>query len=816
MTSANSDISNSDFDINILDDAFETPDIELTFPLPTDKETYIDIEGNEKASKSIGILFSAFKLFSGIPVEKVYSNNEYRYFTNKHSAAFKKKFEDYMNDKLEKSDKKLDELIYTLINQELNLKLITPADFNHRFKEVKKFMVAYYKKENEKNLPTFHSHNFVRTAYITVIMVLRKMFPRGIWVSRQDFSELYRKYLEDPMSIIFLPSHQSHVDYIILHVLCVRFQMAIPTVVAGENLNVAVFGKFMRNLGAIFIKRSFNNELYTERNLNNVIEFMLVNKINFEVFIEGTRSRDGKLLLPKYGILKTLTSIYLKQRYLENNSNFDLLFQPVSVRYERIYETDGYLKELTGSDKKQESMLNIVQNGVGNLLGAETADPVVWGKDGFNDNSERNLNGKIFFKLGNSFRLSSFVESDREFLNEVTATIKSNPSASLETEHSKVNLKRLGFKILHEVNRISYLPEIAIIGTALQVHYYFFKKDVFDVYEVIPILKLVAETLYNENLDSPTNSKILHDLLSLSDEDMAVLIKTQIIDFLRLVRVNERKNLIKIENPIELLYYKNLSIHLIIQRCLISFILLLLEGLGQSNYRVISKVFYIVTGFLKNEFLFDYNYNERNELSFILKDFVQSGVIAVETNDKGEEFYKVIDVKYLQLFGDLATPFLESYLVLIDHIFELNERLARHYKKNKAAIQKDAIIDEDELKYPDTKSLLKYITSQSRKHPERVGSLESINKQYLLSDIYYLANLQVIQIFKNKAKTKAFVKITNGRDLNILHDFLSQILGKKSEKTLLTDEININYVIDIVDKRDDRDVNQLRLGTSKL
>ena len=90
--------------------------------------------------------------------------------------------------------------------------------------------------------------------------------------------------------------------------------MATPSVIAGENLNVAVIGGLLKNLGAIFIPRSFNNEAYTERNLNNVIEFILVNKIPFEVFIEGTRSRDGKLLLPKYGILKSLCSIYLKQR----------------------------------------------------------------------------------------------------------------------------------------------------------------------------------------------------------------------------------------------------------------------------------------------------------------------------------------------------------------------------------------------------------------------------------------------------------------------------------------------------------------------
>ncbi|KAK6457281.1 glycerol-3-phosphate acyltransferase [Scheffersomyces xylosifermentans] len=789
------DIANSDFDVNVLEDALAGPNIDLTFPLPTDKNTYVDVEGNEEVSKSLGLILNAFKLFTGNPVEQLYESNEYHYSVNKHSDTFRKKFEDYMNDKLEHSDEKLNDIVTDLINQEMNMKLIKPSDYNKRFKEVKDYMVKYYKEENKKKMPTFKSHNFIRQAYITTTLLLRKMFPRGIWCSREDFSTMYKKYLDDPMSIVFLPSHQSHVDYIILHYLCVRFRMATPTVVAGENLNVAIVGSFLKNLGAIFIQRSFNNELYTERNLSNVVEFMLLNKINFEVFIEGTRSRDGKLLLPKYGILKTLTNIYIQQRYLENNKKFDLLFQPVSITYERVYETDGYLKELVGSDKKKESLFNMLSN-AGELLTGDAEQPVIWRKNGFNDNSERKLSGKIFFKLGESFLLSSFIESNREFAQ----TVRTTPlNAIAESEASKVNLKRLGFKILHEVNRISFLPEVSIIGTALQVYYYDTRKEVFDIHELLPVLKLVAEILSKENQNSPTNLKILTALLALPDDDLIKIIKAQIIDFIRYVEVNDRNNLIKIINPLELLYYKNLSIHLIIHRCIVSFILLLLDGSNQSNFLSIKKVFFIITGFLKNEFLFDYDYNERNELSFILKDLVSQGILSVD-RENDEDVYKVVDRRILEYFGNLATPFIESYLVLISNIFELTQKMAAEYSTKKASIPKDQIFDDNELRYPDTKGLLKYITNKGRKAPEQFHSLEAMNKQYLVSDIYYLSNLRVIQLFKNKEKTKAFVKIANERDLKILHQFLLQVLGKQVEKPLISNEANLNYVIDIIEK----------------
>ncbi|KAL6450552.1 plsB Glycerol-3-phosphate acyltransferase [Candida maltosa Xu316] len=798
--STTKDISNSDFDVNILEDPLVDPNVTLKFPLPIDKETYIDVADNVKTVRqSFNILNSAFRLIAGGTVyDKIYSVPEYRYFTNKHSDEFRKKFKDYMNNKLEKDDTKLDEIIYDLINQELNLKLIKASQFKERFQAVKKYMVEFYKQQNEKNLPTFPSHNFVRSAYVTVMTVMSKLFPKGVWVSNNDISRLYKQYLDDPMSIIFLPSHQSHLDYIILHLICVRFQMATPAVIAGENLNVTVLGGLLKNLGAIFIPRTFNNELYTERNLNNVIEFILVNKIPFEVFVEGTRSRDGKLLLPKYGILKSLSSIYLKQRQEEKNHDFNLLFQPIAVTYERVYENDSFLKELKGDDKTQESLFGTVSVAASAFL-LKKDNSVIFDNKGWNDNSERTLTGKIFVKFGDSFKISEFIDNQSEVEKEMP---------------DGVNLKKLGFKILHEINKNSYIPEVSIIGTAIQAYESFTNKTVFPISELIPTLRIVVTALLRENEDSVTNSKILRDMLVLSDEKLTELVKDQIYSFFRYIKVNDKQDVIKVESTIELLYYKNLTIHLIIKRCLVMYILLLLNGCPNCNHRVVGKIFYILTGFLKNEFLFDYDENDRNELSFILNDLVDMQVISKTESSYSDSVYKVVDEDYVKLFANLAQPFLESYIVLISNILEMTKNLASSYAKKKQQHARDKIIlDDDELKYPTTKGLLKYIIQESKKNQKFV-SLESINKQYLVSDLYYLNNLQLVQIFKNKAKTKAFVQIMNLRDLNVLNDFLHQLLqlGTK-KKNLLTNEVSVNYIIDITDKNFDRDYDDLRLAS---
>lgn len=766
----------STFDVNILEDVYSEPHINLTFPLPTDEETYVTLSGNGKTSNSFRLLENFLSLVTGMDTDKIYSNNEYKYTIRKYSKDFKKKFDAYMDDKLTRSDDKLTEIVYDLINHELRLKLIKPEDFNIRFVKIKQFMVDYYKLQNKNNLPTFESELGLKIAYITVTKLFLKIYPNGIWVSKNDFESLFKQYLKNPMSIIYLPNHQSHVDYIIFHVITVRFQMAVPTVIAGENLNVAVFGKLLKNLGAIFIPRSFNNDLYTERNLNNVIEFFLTNNVAQEVFIEGTRSRDGKLLLPKYGILKSYASIYNNQK--STNPKFDMLFQPVSITYERIYEADSFIDELIGKDKIKESFFGILSNGIKTLNGDKNEKPYILDKDGFNDNSTRELTGKLYIKLGKKFTFSEFIEHDTNLFID-----------------NEVNLKKLGFRIMHEINNTKFIPNAGVVGTALQLYYYFnFKNSkqtqIFSIIDFIPTLKLVITILHREIETDPINATEFKRLLGLNDSQLIDLTIGSIKPFFRYITVNESLKQIKVSNSIELLYYKNLTIHLIIERCLICTIVLLLSNNNDASFDLINSIYYILTGLLKVEFLFDYNNNARSQESFILQDLVELKVLLLE---KGN--YKVIDYDYVYKLRNLTVPFLQSYINLIQNILDFKPPTKIKQVVDKKT-KKLLPIDNNELKYPTTKTLLKFTISNSQ-----AESVESFNKQYLLSDLYYLNHLKLIQIFKNQAKTKAFVKVLNLKDLNVLKTFLTKIVDNDLK---IENKIKLNYVADIINKNFDR------------
>ena len=717
------------------------------------------------------VLDSFIRYTTGVSWDSIYRRNEYHYLINKFSGLFNRKLHAYMHDRLHRLDEQLDRVVEDLVSQELGLNLIRASDYATRFAEVKRFVVKYYAAQNARNLPRFTLRLFMRVCYVTIMTLMRKMFPRGIWCNRAEFLALYRRYLDDPMLIVFLPNHQLHIDYIILHLVAIRFQLLTPTVIAGENLNVAVFGAILKGLGAIFIKRLFNNEVYTERNLSNYVEFTLLNKVHFEVFIEGTRLRDGKLLLPKYGILKMLANIFLKQRD-EGNDAFDVLMQPVSITYERIYEADGYLRELMGRDKQQESGLLILNNGLKHLRG----DP-------------GHLHGKIFLKLGRAQRLSEFVAADLALA-----------TAPLEVSGSKVNLKKLGFLVLHEINRCLYVPEIALIGSALQTHCNLHRRATFEVAQLVPLMRFIVESFLEQDSEqhvhNQTNARLWRNLQGYSDRELIQLVKEQVPQFFRDVSI-DATNTVTVASPMELLYYKNLTIHLVVHRSLACFLLLSVPDAMRTN-AVLHRLFYVFTGFLKSEFLFDYDYNDQHKLLSILKAMVRHGRIE-RAGSGGTAAYRVADRRYLHCFGEIIKPFLEAYQLCIGHITETVLLFTRH----RGLVDFKQLVLGDDEEYPHTKLVLRSIQrgAAGAGAAGRVTHIESTNKQYLLLCLYYLNNLELIDIVKNKRRTKAYVVVTNDRDLAFVQRFLETMLAGDARVT----DSSVAYMIEIIDKNFERD-----------
>ena len=160
-------------------------------------------------------------------------------------------------------------------------------------------------------------------------------------------------------ALIYVPCHRSHIDYLLLSYVLYHGGLQPPHIAAGINLNMPLVGSLLRRSGAFFIRRSFqNNPLYTAV-FHEYLHTLFVRGFPTEYFIEGSRSRTGRILHPKTGIL----SITLRS-FLRNNRK-PIAFVPVYIGYEKLLEVNTYLDELHGKSKKKESPLDIIRTVTG-------------------------------------------------------------------------------------------------------------------------------------------------------------------------------------------------------------------------------------------------------------------------------------------------------------------------------------------------------------------------------------------------------------------------------------------------------------------
>ncbi|MCX7553367.1 glycerol-3-phosphate 1-O-acyltransferase PlsB [Marinicella sp. S1101] len=176
---------------------------------------------------------------------------------------------------------------------------------------------------------------------------------RWFWTKVYDgvklnfFDEL--RNLATEKEIIYTPCHRSHIDYLILSYSLYERGIVPPHIAAGINLNLPVVGRILRGSGAFFLRRSFNSALYSTI-FSEYLSSLIAHGVSIEYFIEGTRSRTGRLLHPKAGMLAMTVRSYLNER------SKPLVFVPSSLNYEKLMEGASYKNELGGKGKKKESI----------------------------------------------------------------------------------------------------------------------------------------------------------------------------------------------------------------------------------------------------------------------------------------------------------------------------------------------------------------------------------------------------------------------------------------------------------------------------
>ncbi|ODQ51235.1 acyltransferase-domain-containing protein [Saitoella complicata NRRL Y-17804] len=287
-------------------------------------------------------------------------------------------------------------------------------------------------------------HKFIRGACWMVNQMLARMYDQGIHVDDgqvQQLRETAMKAEKEGRSLIILPCHKSHIDYISIQIIFYRLGFSLPHVVAGDNLNFPVVGPFLQNAGGFYIRREWGDDALYSTLVHCYISVLLARGLNIECFIEGTRSRTGKLLPPKLGILKLILDEVTK------DGTKDAYVVPVSVQYDRVIEAESYVSELLGKPKEKEGLIDMLKN---------------W------DLLQLRL-GRIDVRFAEAFSLKEFVNAQETRQTERSVTERATPRSTYASSSALQLriLRALGYKVLADINRVSVVMPAALVGTVI-------------------------------------------------------------------------------------------------------------------------------------------------------------------------------------------------------------------------------------------------------------------------------------------------------------------------------------------------------------
>ena len=265
---------------------------------------------------------------------------------------------------------------------------------------------------------------FMVRIFATILEKVLKILFSGFFISKENLAKV--KELSKKNTVIFVPNHQSNFDFPSIFYLLYKNHLPPPFIAAGINMNFWPLGPILRRCGAFFIRRKTKgDDLYLDI-FKGYVTFLTSHKFNMEFYFEGGRSRTGKLLPPRYGMLSWILDSSLSR------GKYPIVFLPLSIQYEQIMEGALYVRELKGETKEKESFFTFLKS----------------------IKVLRRRFGKVSLNLGKEI-----------FLDDFTGDILDKDT--LDKREKRDILQKLAFEIGHEINNARTVNLIALISVCL-------------------------------------------------------------------------------------------------------------------------------------------------------------------------------------------------------------------------------------------------------------------------------------------------------------------------------------------------------------
>lgn len=503
-----------------------------------------------------------------------------------------------------------------LTSTEMQKTIVSYADQNQKPVHEAQKEAAGYLDEIAAN----YSQRVIRIFDVGIRWVTKWIFD-GMVIDFEGLNHIKQVSKKGPL--ILVPCHKSHLDYLILSYLFYNHNMPTPHIAAGKNLSFWPLGPIFRGGGAFFLRRTFKGEPLYPKIFSAYLYKILNEGFHVEFFIEGGRSRTGKLLAPKIGFLSLLLEAYLKSNW------DDMHFVPVFIGYDRVLEEKAYVHELGGGKKTPENLKNILK-----------ARKVL-----------KKKYGKIYVNFEEPLSLKDYLEK------------RAIDFSKLDPDAQKNTCYQFGEKIVGAINRQSVITPYAIVAGALlncsrkRIYY-----------------KQLMETVetymnYLQNKGTKFSDTLYIERQSTIDYVIDTFAANKYID-----RSTSHKNVFPPPNPIikvpenkrpHLEYYKNNGVIHFIPGAYTAMSILALDAF-QFQASALHAHYAFLKEFFSLEFVFDPDDTVEIAVRKNIKAFIDDAVLMPHPVIPDTYNLTSAGFRKLQMFAGFLAPYFESYWAVLN------------------------------------------------------------------------------------------------------------------------------------------------------
>ncbi|MBT6459901.1 MAG: glycerol-3-phosphate 1-O-acyltransferase PlsB, partial [Planctomycetaceae bacterium] len=461
---------------------------------------------------------------------------------------------------------------------------------------------------------------------------------RWLWNNLYDGIDLNNidrvKHLAQSHEIIYTPCHRSHIDYLLLSYVLYQNGLTPPHIAAGQNLDLPIVGSLLRRGGAFFMRRSFQGDALYKAVFDEYLHQMFIKGYSVEYFIEGGRSRTGRTLSPRTGMLSMTVHSFQK------DSSKPICLMPVYFGYERVLESSTYLGELSGEEKKTESFFDMFKI----------------------FRSFKYSFGKVTVNFGEPLLLAEFLD-------------KEEPNWNVKDEEPDLSqaCSNLAIELVTRINSATAVNRVALVATVL--------------------LCTPRQTIEEKHLLNQLTllTRIAHDLDYSKDYSVTALPARDILNSALMVT-----GLTRIEHPfgvtisaskdlaVLLTYYSNNISQLYV---LPSLIARFLKDEHTTSIPAVLNFCETIYPFLQSEFFLRWSEQEITEKCLtMIRSFESMGLVALDRNTIVTASYGSDKYASLHELAEIVEPTLERFHIVIMLLMAEEERSVRDLESDAAAI----------------------------------------------------------------------------------------------------------------------------------